>query len=374
MSFTIGIDARKLRDGGIGRYLQGLLSALAGAAGTERFVIFLAPGEDGRLGPDADALRPPRFRRVACDARLYSAGEVLAFRGARSRFGVDLLHFPHYVRSLAPCPVCVTIHDAIHLSHPPSIAARLYARAMMAWSARTAARLFTPTAAARDDIAARLGVDPSRFLVTPNAVDARFAPPGPGATAAFRAARGLTRDYVLCLGTHRPHKNVAHAVAAFRRAGLPSADLVLTAPDARTAAGLATLEGPPVRVLRDVPDAELPALYAGARFVLAPSLAEGFGLGALEALACGAPVLASAIPAHREVLAGAAGYFDPAGDADSLANALGAWWGTDALRAASAAGGPARVREFSWARTAERTLDAYRDAAAAAGVRVSTRS
>ncbi len=374
MSFTIGIDARKLRDGGIGRYLQGLLAALAGTAGTERFVIFLAPGEDGRLGPDADALRPPRFRRVACATRLYSAGELLAFRDARSRFGVDLLHFPHYVRSLAPCPVCVTIHDAIHLSHPPSPAARLYARAMMTWSARTAARLFTPTAAARDDIAARLGVDPARFLVTPNAVDARFAPPGPSATARFRSARGLAQDYLLCLGTHRPHKNVAGAVAAFRRAAPPSAEFVLTAPDGRTASALAGLEGDGVRVLRDVADAELPALYAGARFVLAPSLAEGFGLGALEALACGAPVLASAIPPHREVLAAAAGYFDPAGGAGAMASAIDLWWRTESLRAASAAAGPARAREFSWARTADRTLEAYRDAAATAGVRDSTRS
>jgi len=323
------------------------------------------PGRAGELpGPLASVLAAPRFQLVPCDAPLYSVRELFAFRGAADRFGLDLLHFPHYVRAFAPgCPVAVTIHDAIHLSHPPSLAAAGYARVMLSWSARTAAVLFTPTAAARDDIAARLGVDSSRFTVTPNGVESLFSPPADTELAEFRRSRELDTDYVLCVGTHRRHKNLAAAVAAFVAAGLEGASMVIPARGEREAAALAASRRAGVRVLPDVRDADLPLLYAGARFVLAPSLVEGFGLAPLEAAACGAAVLASDIAAHREVLGESVAWFAPSTGVSGLAAAIGSLWRDDPRRAELRARGPIRARRFDWATTARLTLAGYRRAA-----------
>jgi len=176
---VIGIDARKIRDFGIGRYLEGLLGGLAALDGDEGYVLFVPTARREDLpGALPRALAPGRFRLVACDTPLYSLRELFTFWGAARRHGLDLLHFPHYVRSLDPgCPIAVTIHDAIHLSHPPGVRARVYAQAMMRWSARTASALFTVSAAVRDDLAARLRVPAARFRVTPNGVAPVFAPP-----------------------------------------------------------------------------------------------------------------------------------------------------------------------------------------------------
>jgi glycosyltransferase involved in cell wall biosynthesis len=353
VSRTIGIDARKIRDGGIGRHLQGLLGALAEAGGPDRYVLF-AP--DTRvLPPDLAArLDPARFEIVPCRAGLYSAAELFAFRGAARRHGLDLLHFPHYVRSFDPgCPVAVTIHDTIHLSHPPSRAAAAYARIMMGWAARSAAVLFAPSEAARADLVRRLRVDASHVVVARNGVDARFAPPPPERVRSFRESRRLAGDFVLCVGTHRRHKNIAAAIEGFRAARLGAAEIVLAAPDERTAARLRAIAGDAARILDGVSDDEMPLLYAAARIVLAPSLAEGFGLGPLEACACGAPVAATAIPAHREVLSDAVRWIDARGRPSDIADALAALWENGAALAALAARGPARAAGFRWADAAE---------------------
>jgi hypothetical protein len=113
-ALTVGIDARKLRDFGIGRNIEGLLRGFAQADSEDRFVVFGPAWIEGH--ETWRALPTDRFRHVTCDAPLYSVQEWFAFVGAGPRHGLDLLHFPHYVRALAPgCPVAVTIHDTIHL-------------------------------------------------------------------------------------------------------------------------------------------------------------------------------------------------------------------------------------------------------------------
>jgi alpha-1,3-rhamnosyl/mannosyltransferase len=362
---VVGIDARKIRDYGIGRYLEGLLGGLAAIDGDETYVLFLPTmRRDDLPGDLARALSPDRFRLVSSDAPLYSIRELFAFRGVAHRHGLHLVHFPHYVRSLDPgCPIAVTIHDAIHLSHPPSLRARIYAREMMRWSTRTAAVLFTVSTAMRDDLAARLHVPAPRFRVTPNGVAATFAPPSDAAIEELRRARGLGDGFVLCVASHRPHKNLRGAVEGFRRAAIPGATLVVPARDEEAESHLRPRLGddPSIRVLTDVSDEELRRLYAAARVVLVPSLAEGFGLPALEAAACGAVVLASDIPSHREVLGPAAARFDPR-DAGALGAALLELWSDEDRRRALASAGPPRSREFDWERTARLTLEGYRAA------------
>ena len=362
----IGIDARKIRDFGIGRYLEGLLTGLAGLHGPERYTLFL-PEPDLRALPGGlpELLDPERFRLAQCRAPLYSVKELAAFRGAASRHQLDVLHFPHYVRSAAPgCRVVVTMHDPIHLLFPRSPLHRLYARIMMAWSIRSSAVLFTGSEAARAELTRCLRAPADRFTVIPHAVAPVFAPPSPESVTEFLAGRGLTRPFLLCVASHRPHKNLDGALRAFRAAGLADAELVIPARDHETRARLEPIAAgvSRVRILCPVTDTDLPLLYAGARLVLVPSRCEGFGLPALEAAACGGPVLASDIPPHREVLGNAAA-FASVETARALADALARLWMDDRRRGELAALGPARAALFDWAETARATRDGYRRAA-----------
>jgi glycosyltransferase involved in cell wall biosynthesis len=327
------------------------------------------PDLAGLPGELPRALAGGRFSAVACPAPLYSLRELFAFRGAARAHGLDLLHYPHYVCGAGPgCPVVVTLHDAIHLAFPPSRAAWLYARVMMAWAARSAATLLTVSNASRDELARRLGVDAGRFVVTPNGIGPPFAVPSPEAVRRFRAERHLERPFVLCVASHRPHKNLPAAVAGFRRARLDGARLVVPARDADAARALAGLcpEGPDLLLLRGVADGDLPLLYAAARITLVPSRLEGFGLPGLEALACGGVVLATDIAAHREVL-GDAARFAPGTGADAIAAALRDLWTDGEARGRLAGRGPERAAAFRWETTARLTLDAYRAAALGAG-------
>lgn len=361
----IGIDARKIRDYGIGRYLTGLLGAFAELADEERFVLYLQDPSLGELPePLPRVLDPSRFRPVLCRAPLYSPGELFAFRGAARRHGLDLLHFPHYVRAFDPgCPVAVTVHDPVHLLYPRSVAARVYARTMMSWTVRSSAVLLTGTFSARNDLARLLRTERERWRVTPYAVGEEFRPQAGHDVAAFRTRRSLPESIVLCVASHRRHKNLDGAITAFANAKLPGATLVVPARDESAAHELAPrLESlPQAKLLTPVADVELPLLYAAAQLVLVPSHYEGFGLPGLEAMACGAPVVASGIAAHREVL-GHGAHLAASSEPQALATALREVWANPLWRRELAARGPERARAFSWETTARLTLAAYREA------------
>jgi glycosyltransferase involved in cell wall biosynthesis len=236
---------------------------------------------------------------------------------------------------------------------------------MRAWAARSAAALLTVSDSVRADLERLLPESRGKWRVVPNGVDpARFAPPGATAVAAARASRSLAREFVLVVASHRPHKNLAGAVRAFARvadSALPSAELVVPARDDEAAGRLAPFVAgvPRARLVTPVDDADLPALYAAARIVLLPSRIEGFGLSGLEAMACGAAVLASPIAAHREVFAEAAAFAPSASDED-LAEALASLWSDEARRASLAAAGKERAARFPWDASARAHLEAWR--------------
>ncbi|MCA9753073.1 MAG: glycosyltransferase family 4 protein, partial [Gemmatimonadetes bacterium] len=304
---TIGIDARKIRDFGIGRYLAGLLEGLAELPGPERYVLFLPPDPERALPADLSRrLAPERFERVTVSAPLYSWRELFAFRDLPARHGLAVVHFPHYVRPFVRnARVTVTVHDLIHLDWAPSMPARVYASRMLRRGAR-ADRVLTVSDAVRTDLGRRLGVPGERIHVAPNAVSATFRPPDSADVERFRRERGVSPDAVLLVASHRPHKNLGGGVDAWRLAGAHGPLLVPARDDDAAARLRPALEGTGATILRDVADRDLPLLFAAVRAVLVPSLAEGFGLVPLEAAACGACVVAYALPAHREGVGDAA--------------------------------------------------------------------
>ena len=365
----VAIDARKVDDFGIGTYIQGLLEALPAVGQPETLVAYLPPGRAPAATTAAAWGGRALWRPVSAGA--YSVRELWQLALAARRDRVDLYHAPHYVcPPWLPCPAVVTVHDLIHLRFPVRHRhplAPLYARVMLRLAIRRARRLVTVSESTRRDLVEQLGATPARIRVIPNGVGAPFAPAeGPGAADAELDQLGVTRPYFLFAGNPLPHKNIPRLLEAF--AGLPPTlgRLVLVGipPAARgyierlcAAPGL----GPRVHVLAPVPAPVLAHLYQRATVVVCPSLWEGFGLAALEAMACGAPVVAANRGGLPEVVGDAGLLVDPT-DVDALREAMYTLAGQEPLRAALRARGLARARAFSWRHVAEATVAVYREA------------
>jgi glycosyltransferase involved in cell wall biosynthesis len=336
----IGIDARKIADFGIGSYIRGLLAGLAMLEGNEEYVVFAPEQARGTV--------PASFEHVAMDAPPYSLRELVTIGRAANQARLDLFHAPHYVLPMTSVPTIVTIHDLIHLRVPHrNPLAPIYARAMLSRAVRKSVRILTVTNAVKRDIVTTFRCDEARVTVTPNGIDPVFTPddepqPRPG-------------PYFLYAGNDKTHKNVEALVEAFAlvRRERSGVQLVLAgAPFAR----FLNCEGV-VRagfVTRD----ELASLYRGAVALVMPSLEEGFGLPAAEAMACGTAVITSTNPALVEVTGDAAVHVD-AHDAGALAAAMLRVATDDALRSALGSLGIERARSFTWRRCAELTRDAY---------------
>jgi glycosyltransferase involved in cell wall biosynthesis len=264
-----------------------------------------------------------------------------------------------------------TVHDLIPLRFPALVPwrHRLAVRLLLGSALRHAAQVIAVSEATRAEILERYPIPPERVVVVPEAADTQFAPPAAADRARVRGDYGLDGPYVLFVGLLEPKKNLGtllRAVARLARTGrLGSATLAIagaagwgTEDPAAAAARLGL--GDRVRCLGPVPDADLPALYGEALVFVFPSLWEGFGLPVLEAMAAGAPVLASRRGALPEITAGAAWLVEP--DEGALAEALERLLGDAALRARLREAGLARARAYSWERAARETMAVYRAA------------
>jgi glycosyltransferase involved in cell wall biosynthesis len=301
------------------------------------------------------ALRPDRYRVISPPTALaHRAGHaweqlVLPLRAARCA----LVYSPANVAPVILTNNVVVIHDAAALRQPGA-----YSTTYVAYHARvqrllaTRARLvITVSEFSRAELVALLGVPSERIRVIPPGVDERFAPgvdPEP-----VRARHGLTRPYVLALGTVSARKNFVALEAAARAVGAHGVDLVVAGADRRYMRG----PQPAGRRLGYVSDRDLPALYAGALALAMPSLYEGFGLPCLEAMAAGVPVVASPRGALPETCGDAALLADP-DDPSAFVTAVLAAAFDDTVRARLAAAGPPHAARYTWSRTVASTDEA----------------
>jgi glycosyltransferase involved in cell wall biosynthesis len=312
------------------------------AAGTARYLAALVGVGDVELV----RLSYPGGNRVATvyrDAVWYPFVLPRLARDAR----VDALHCPTFRGPLRPAafPVVVTVHDLAVLRHPETfnLWTRQYSRLCVSRVARAARLVIAVSEHTKRDVVELLGVTEERIRVVPNGVGEAFSPEGPAEDG----------DYVLAVGTVEPRKNLARLSEATRRLGV---ELRVVG-----AQGWGHVElGAGVRRLGRVSDDELARLYRGARCLAYPSLYEGFGIPILEAMASGTPVVTSRGGATEEVAGAAAILVDPR---DTAAIAAGIDEAA-ARRAELVPAGLERAREFSWAVTARRTVEAYREAAA----------
>jgi glycosyltransferase involved in cell wall biosynthesis len=247
-------------------------------------------------------------------------------------------------------PFFVTVHDLCYIDAARHTGAlrRLYYGTVVRRRCDAAHGVFTVSAFSRQRLIDAWGLDPRRVHVATPGVSDAFVPAGPVAR--------FERPYLLVVGNASPHKNEARTVAAFMASGLPRThDLVLTG--AARPVSSAPLDAC-VRFTGRVDDGVLAALYRGADALVFASLYEGFGLPAVEAMACGTPVVCSRTTGLGEVAGDAALLVDPESTAD-LTRALERIVHDAPLAARLREAGPQRARRYDWAvgvRALERIL------------------
>ena len=343
---------------GTGVYVRNLVKLLLSwNLGEELFIlgIHARDTDAGYVRPDAlRLLRSPTYRTLWTQGRL-------PLHLLRRRY--DLLHLPdHKLPFWVPCRTIVTILDLAYMKFPDMFTRNH--RERLAWFTRDAVSRATHTIAishsTRNDVCDLLGVSPERVSTVHLAVDhERFRPDAPPAR----------RDapYILSVGALQPRKNFQFLLRAFKKLCSrrnARVDLIIVGqkgwmwePIEREAA-----EGPSadrIHLKGYVPEEELASLYTGAALVAMPSLYEGFGLPLLEAMACGAPVIAANVSSFPEV-AGDAGILLPPDDEEAWVEAMDHLLDDEQHRGAMRSRSIARAGQFTWERTARETLAVYR--------------
>jgi glycosyltransferase involved in cell wall biosynthesis len=329
----VGIDvsALALTRAGTARHIGSLLDALE-----DEDVEVRRYG----MGGSSRALVPVR------DLGWYLA--ALPAKAARDR--IEVLHCPtQRAPTRSRVPLVVTFHDLAVLRHPETFNrwTRAYSRRLLPRVVSAATKVIAVSEFTRRELQELLDVPDDKLRVIPNAVGLPFSADGDAAAG----------DYVLAVSTLEPRKNLPRLVEAYRRADLNGLPLLVAG---ASGWGGVRVESDGVRWLGEVRDDELARLYRGARAVAYVSLYEGFGLPVLEAMACGAPVVAARNGALEEVSGGAAVLVDPL-DPDAIAAGL-----NEAIdrRVELRPLGIARARAFDWAKVARKTVALYREAAA----------
>jgi len=305
---------------------------------------------------------------------------------------LDLFHGTNYdVPLRRHCATVLTIHDLSQLLHPETHPRRSVSRARrrLPLMARMADAIIVPTETVRREVLEYFKLSAADVFAIPEAARRSFRAVDLSETDIVRKRLGVGENFVLAVGTLEPRKNLQLLISAFEEiagavaqpSGRAQWFSTQALPDGRATApaqslqlviagGTGWLSGPFFEALESSPvrsrilltdylqDEDLCALYSSCRTFVYPSIYEGFGLPPLEAMACGAPVIASRIPTLVETLDDAAHFFDPQ-SSEQLARAIIEVTTNQDLRQRLISAGLERVSQFSWERTAQLTMEVY---------------
>jgi glycosyltransferase involved in cell wall biosynthesis len=354
------------RRGGIARYVAHLIPALAAVDRETEYRVLRHGTDQSRRQWGAN------FRPVTVWTPCHHRLERWTLGAEVARLGLDLLHSPDFIPpAFGARRFVITVHDLNFLYYPQFLTpdARRYYVGQIEWAIGRAAHILADSEATRRDLIDVLGVEADRVTTVHLAADPAFRPLSSSEVKPVLARYALPPGYLLFVGTLEPRKNVLGLLSAYRMLlDRQATDAVLVMVGGRgwlydevfrrvDELGLSER----VHFLHSVPDADLPALYNGAVLLTTPSFYEGFGLPALEAMACGRPVVVSDRGSLPEVVASAGVLVDPDEPA-AIAEGLEAVLTDGALRERLRADGLARAASFTWEETARRTLAVYRRA------------
>jgi alpha-1,3-rhamnosyl/mannosyltransferase len=370
-----------LQSAGIATYVRHLAHALrqGGAVELELFYRFYW-SEEIRSAPlrGAGGLKDALLRMLPRPYWLAHLGiEQRRFDDGVRRFGSNLYHEPAFFPFRFDGPTVITIHDLSPLRYPETHPADRVQnfRKHLPDAIDRAARIIVDSEFVGREVIEMFRVDAARVRPVHLGVSAEYRPRPAAETAACLARRGLQRgEYIFAVGTLEPRKNLAQALEAYAR--LPEtvrkrAPLVVAgakgwvAGELEARMGAAERRGE-VRWLGYVPGEDLPLLYSAARFLVYPSIYEGFGLPVLEAMASGIPVITSTEASLPEV-AGEAGIMVDPRNNEALRDAMQRLIEDAAEVRRRAELGVAQAARFTWQACAEKTVAVYREALQAAG-------
>ena len=333
------------------------VQALAISMGTDRS--WLGPEMQGRV----------KLTHLRLPNRLMApAWEKLGFPRADRALGrADVAHGVNFwIPPLTRANGIITIHDLTFWKHPEWWTSGRHLQRLVPKALRRCAMVITPSETIKLEVASELGFPTDRIVVTPEGVRGNFATSRPDPRHA--ASLGIKDPYLLFVGSQQPRKNLDLLLEAFGRV---QGDLQLVVagpygwgPDPRETAIRLNL-GERILFTGYLTDDVLASLMAGCRAFVYPSLYEGFGLPALEAMAAGVPVVAARAGALPEVLGEAPFWCDPA-DVDSVEAAILKVANDESARRDAVAAGFERAARYNWEDTARLTLEAYRRVAQAA--------
>lgn len=366
----IGIDGFPLikPKTGVGHYTLELAKALAALRPGDSFELispYPFPEEIRRQVAPFPNLHIVSVKMSGLNRRWWELGAPRYVRKEK----LDLFHGTNYEVPLwNRRRSVITVHDLSVFTHPethdPRTARRTQRRLPI--MLRAASHIITPTEAVKHELVTRFGITPARITVTHEAPRKDFFPVEQNEAASVRRRLEIEDDFILFVGTIEPRKNLKTLLSVFARILKQTSlrpQLVIAGGEGwltqefRDAAA-ANDFGDRLRLTGYLNDGDLRALYSSCKVFVYPSLYEGFGLPPLEAMACGAPVIASRIPAHEETLNEKALLVDPLDDA-ALTRAIVELLEHVSARERLAANGKQRAANFSWEKTAESTWEVY---------------
>lgn len=360
---TVGIDARMIHHTGIGTYLQGLLNHLPTVQGIQS-KIFL---------PKSKAVLNLPFKTACFEAPIYSIQEQLGYPKCLKQ--CQVWHAPHYNIPLlkGKTKLVVTIHDLIHWIYRKEFFSpfkALYAGAMLSQAVRKADHIIAVSQKTKEDLIHHFQARPEKISVIYEGIHPRFQKvEKQSAIDTVLQKLNIPKSYFLYVGMLKPHKGVHELLSVYQKirqtAGIRSALVIVGRKDKTYAAKYRNLEmiktGNGIIYLPFVEADDLVALYNGARALVHPSFYEGFGLTLLEAMSCGAPVIARQAGSIPEIAGEAAYLFE---SEKALAEALIRFEQDEALCETYQNRGKLRIKSFSWEKTARETLEVYQKVAA----------